>query len=259
MNLLANISVTELAPLLTLVQESSAIKRHFELFNWLQNQVQRFIPHEILITAWGDFSLGLIRHDVVSPISGIRTDAFDHKALQPHLSALFSRWDECARTPYTIHAQDGFFRDQLINPALSPTVSHMHRGLVHGIKDQRGHHDCLYLFLGDSELGDKRTKDALRFLLPHIDMAFRQIGLLPEQHYYLAQAGTDLPPDDADDARESGLSDREAEIMHWVGQGKTNVEIGLILDISAFTVKNHLQRIFRKLNVCNRAQAVAKL
>jgi DNA-binding CsgD family transcriptional regulator len=46
-------------------------------------------------------------------------------------------------------------------------------------------------------------------------------------------------------------------IMQWVRAGKTNAEIGMILDISAFTVKNHLQRIFKKLNVFNRAQAVA--
>jgi DNA-binding CsgD family transcriptional regulator len=31
------------------------------------------------------------------------------------------------------------------------------------------------------------------------------------------------------------------------------------LDISAFTVKNHVQRVFKKLNVSNRAQAVSTL
>ena len=40
--------------------------------------------------------------------------------------------------------------------------------------------------------------------------------------------------------------------------GKTNSEIGQILDISFFTVKNHAQRIFRKLDVLNRTQAVAQ-
>ena len=49
------------------------------------------------------------------------------------------------------------------------------------------------------------------------------------------------------------------EIMEWVRMGKTNHEIGMILDISAFTVKNHMQRIFKKLDVMNRAQAVSKL
>jgi len=55
------------------------------------------------------------------------------------------------------------------------------------------------------------------------------------------------------------LSAREHEILDWVRLGKTNEEIGRILDISAFTVKNHLQRIYRKMDVLNRAQAIGKL
>lgn len=57
----------------------------------------------------------------------------------------------------------------------------------------------------------------------------------------------------------SPLSEREHEIMHWVGHGKTNLEIGMILGISQFTVKNHLQRIFRKIDVRNRAQAISRI
>lgn len=45
--------------------------------------------------------------------------------------------------------------------------------------------------------------------------------------------------------------------MDWVCKGKTNPEIGMILNTSPFTVKNHLQRIFKKLAVMSRAQAVA--
>jgi DNA-binding CsgD family transcriptional regulator len=59
--------------------------------------------------------------------------------------------------------------------------------------------------------------------------------------------------------RENALTDREVEIVEWVAMGKTNSEIGSILGLSLFTVKNHLQRIFKKMNVSNRAQAVAKL
>ena len=51
---------------------------------------------------------------------------------------------------------------------------------------------------------------------------------------------------------------REQEILHWVSHGKSNYEIGTILDISPLTVKNHVQKILRKLNVVNRAQAVGK-
>jgi DNA-binding CsgD family transcriptional regulator len=60
------------------------------------------------------------------------------------------------------------------------------------------------------------------------------------------------------DAAGTSLSDREREILDWVRKGKTNLEIGAILGISPYTVKNHLQRIFRKLDVLNRAQAIGK-
>ena len=55
------------------------------------------------------------------------------------------------------------------------------------------------------------------------------------------------------------LSERERQIMVWVAMGKTNPEIGCILHISEFTVKNHMKSIFSKLDVTNRAQAVAYL
>jgi DNA-binding CsgD family transcriptional regulator len=54
------------------------------------------------------------------------------------------------------------------------------------------------------------------------------------------------------------LTTRETEILSWVERGKSNNEIAQILGISHLTVKNHVQKILRKLNVQNRAQAVAK-
>ena len=54
------------------------------------------------------------------------------------------------------------------------------------------------------------------------------------------------------------LSEREIQIMSGVRDGKTNAEIGAELGISPLTVKNHVQRILRKLGVANRAQAVAR-
>lgn len=51
------------------------------------------------------------------------------------------------------------------------------------------------------------------------------------------------------------LSPREHEVARWMGQGKSNEEIAIILGISAHTVKNHLEKIFRKLGVENRHAA----
>jgi DNA-binding NarL/FixJ family response regulator len=54
-----------------------------------------------------------------------------------------------------------------------------------------------------------------------------------------------------------GLTPREAEILLWVSQGKTNPEIATILGIGLTTVKKHLEATFAKLGVENRTSAAA--
>lgn len=53
------------------------------------------------------------------------------------------------------------------------------------------------------------------------------------------------------------VTDRERQILAWMREGKSNPQIGELLSISPLTVKNHVQKILRKLNAANRAQAVA--
>jgi DNA-binding NarL/FixJ family response regulator len=54
-----------------------------------------------------------------------------------------------------------------------------------------------------------------------------------------------------------GLTTREAEVLIWIAAGKSNRDIGEILFISARTVNKHLEQIFDKLGVENRASAAA--
>ncbi len=54
------------------------------------------------------------------------------------------------------------------------------------------------------------------------------------------------------------LSARETEVLHWLCNAKSNWEIGQILDLSQYTVKNHVSRILKKLEVNNRHQAAIK-
>jgi DNA-binding CsgD family transcriptional regulator len=58
--------------------------------------------------------------------------------------------------------------------------------------------------------------------------------------------------------RSNPLSVREHEVLQWLLGGKSNWDIGMILSISEFTVKNHVQSILRKLNANGRQHAVAK-
>ncbi len=52
-----------------------------------------------------------------------------------------------------------------------------------------------------------------------------------------------------------GVSPREAEVLLWVAQGKSNAEIAAILGLSEFTVKRHMAAIFGKLGVESRNAA----
>ena len=49
-----------------------------------------------------------------------------------------------------------------------------------------------------------------------------------------------------------GLTPRQAEVVYWVAQGKTNPEIGMILSASPRTIDKHMERIFERLGVENR-------
>ncbi len=53
-----------------------------------------------------------------------------------------------------------------------------------------------------------------------------------------------------------GLTRRQAEVLHWVAQGKTNEETATILGCGYQTIKTHLKDIYLRLGVNNRAGAI---
>lgn len=54
------------------------------------------------------------------------------------------------------------------------------------------------------------------------------------------------------------LTPREREILTWVAHGKTNREIAAALYLAPGTVRKHLDNVYAKLGVGNRAAAVAR-
>lgn len=54
------------------------------------------------------------------------------------------------------------------------------------------------------------------------------------------------------------ITEREREVLQWIAAGKSNWEIGKILEISEFTVKNHVQSLLKALGVTSRAHAATK-
>ena len=64
-------------------------------------------------------------------------------------------------------------------------------------------------------------------------------------------------PGQMESTQKSALSEREAEVLRWAMDGKTNWEISAILNISERTVKFHVQNAMHKLDASTRSQAVA--
>jgi len=71
---------------------------------------------------------------------------------------------------------------------------------------------------------------------------------------------TDFAPDFSSAAPllELGLSPREAEVLLWVAQGKTNPEVASILGISEETVKKHMKQVLSTLAVETRTAATLR-
>ena len=56
--------------------------------------------------------------------------------------------------------------------------------------------------------------------------------------------------------RAEGLSDREAEILALITQGRNNAEVAAITILSPNTIKSYVRTIYRKIGVASRTQAV---
>jgi transcriptional regulator EpsA len=268
-------------------EASLRIKNQEDMVAWLQGDVQRLIPHEVFIAAWGDFEKGCLDFDVVqhfprqitqnphfygSSAASIMLPCSRGQALPkgrscgivPFLISMFLRWRAAGCAPVALmrdQANDVAAIDLVCsncNLEASTRFQEMNSTLVHGLSDHRGKGECIYVFLSFKSLAENKLSRNLRFMLPYIDFSLRQVAQSVMQVTESAKE-PEPAPEPVESAEASTLSQREIEIMDWVRVGKTNFEVGVILNISAFTVKNHLQRIFKKLDAANRAQAVERM
>lgn len=235
-----NLTSEDRERLVFLIDTSIKINRRFQFFLWAQGTLQSFIPHETLVCATGDLGTLQLRNDVFSRAT--LPDDFEPVARDPvrgFIAPLLSHWNSVDRGPIAISDDNG-------EPGgLHPMLHRMNyrNNLCHGVREVRGACGAFFAFLGLDRPVGARERYFADLLMPHLYMA--TMRMLDSE-----SAVADCPA--------SVLSEREIQVLGWVRDGKTNAEIGLILDISPLTVKNHVQKILRKLDVSNRAQAVAK-
>ena len=117
----------------------------------------------------------------------------------------------------------------------------------HGVLSQR-----LLSWLRDHQTASDVVVSAAE--RPVILRYFKNIG---DGEHLLRVVGQDLLTDASVLEAALPVTKREAEVLLWVAQGKTNKEIGEILSLSPRTVNKHLEQSFRKLQVDNRSAATS--
>lgn len=233
------------------IYQSNFVKKHFDFYQWQQQYVNKFIPHNVLIAAWGDFDKGSLQFDICSSVPEIHSQQLISgcNEVGPLMSALFKKWEE-NDDKWVFYEE---FKLSELGIDLSPAdeiiteLLPMRTVLVYGFRDKRSNSNVLYAFLNSHLMYETQTS-VLSAIMPHLDAALRRVDCLPENQ----ESKIDIPP------ILRMISEREASVLKLLIQGQSNPAIAEQLFISVNTVKNHLKNIYKKMGVSSRAQAVAK-
>jgi transcriptional regulator EpsA len=247
------LTADESSRFLRIVSECARIRRHYDIYRWLSGEVQHFLPHEILLSAWGDFESWDVKLDLASGLPGVRTGQLAHCRIDQFVREAYALWVGAGREPVMVKAADTQAVQHACHCPIHAALRGMRSVLVHGVHDKRSGQESLFIALSCGSFTKGRSN--LRFmslldpLVAQIDAAFRKVAAFPvaDARFALREGNNVLD-----------LSTRELEVLESMCRGRTNLEIAAALEISPFTVKNHVQRIFRKIGVTNRTQAAAR-
>lgn len=215
--------------LLHAIESSLDLAKPCELFLWSQGQLQALLPHRLLACVHLGSAGEVLRTEMLhgAGIAPAVAEALRDPA-NGFIPALIGRWRDGACVPLALQAADD---GRLASLGIDNLLAHGSEPLPGGA--------TFFMLCDLPQRPGARHGHFLRLLLPHLHLALLR----------LAPADTRMP---------RSLSRRESQVLRWLREGKSNEEIGFLLGISALTVKNHLQRLYRVLGVNNRAHAVAR-
>ncbi len=243
----ARLNDSEREVLLLNIDMSLRVYMRAQLFGWVQGALQNLIPHEVLLCGLREGHLGAMRVDSFSTalVDCARLNELFQQdvSLVPHLIKL---WEQNRCQAIISESERGPLADSSLAREFSRLgASHV---LAHGSHDANGQMTSFFVFAcRPGAVGPKQTYLA-DLVAPYLHAAW----VRSQVTWPLDRAAGTKP------AKPGLLTPRETQILQWIYHGKSNIEIGMILEISPLTVKNHVQKTLRKLNVMNRTQAVGK-
>ena len=229
------------------IESALQFRRRRQFFLWAQGQVQGLLPHEIMVCIQFGTSDEVLHveclHSVVLDATELDYLCNPHDGLAVRL-ANHCRVEEsmpCAILPKHDAAHPlSRLRVEMDGKKLGGVV-------VHGTEQLPGGASFFAVF-GLNPTPTPRHTFFIELLLPYLHMLLHRVVINSDGNNSVLNSNVARP-----------VTMREIDVLRWVKEGKSNYEIGLILGISGLTVKNHLQKIYKKLNVQNRAQAVSRI
>jgi len=173
--------------------------------------------------------------------------------LQPHLTACFQRLARRERAE-----RSGALLADCLNEARASYLLVDATGLVLEASPwaEEKLAGTLTIVPGSTRLAELAVRE--RALMPAATLTYHRIG--PVAAIVLRPSGAGaglvlLGESDQAAANKSKLTRREAEILRWIAEGKSDQEIAKLLGLSQRTVEKHCERLFQKLGVENRTSA----
>ena len=230
------------------IDASLRVHARHQFFSWTQGLLQSLIRHELLICALrnGEPLLFHVDSFAASPVEpGPFREMFRRDtSLVPYL---IKTWEDNYFRPVVCETGNG---SRFAETGLALALGRIGTSVVltHGTYDVFGKLASLYAFACKPDAISPRQSYLTELITPFLHLAWLRTQInRPAGESAAASPGPSTI-----------LTSREQEILRWIHLGKSNIEIGTILGISPLTVKNHVQKILRKLNVQNRAQAVGR-
>jgi transcriptional regulator EpsA len=258
-NASSGLSQQQADAIVRVVEAAPRVRRRYQYFMWTQSQLQTLLPHELLVCgAYLRQRRDLVFeafHSVVLP-----TGLMPHltHAQGPLLAAIIGAWTQGRGQALAIKTA------RLLGPELeAPAALLRELGVdalvAHGVsRPQRpAEIESFFILASASAEATARNLAHLELMLPYLHWSWHRVVAaereLAAPTTVTRGAARSTPSKDG-----KGVTEREKQILMWVREGKSNHEIAEVLDISPLTVKNHIQKILRKMGCSNRAQAVAE-
>ncbi len=241
---------------LQIIESSIDVRRRFQFFVWAQAKLAVLLPHQVAICGLYQRSTRELSFEVFNsipitpPLLSLLTD-FRSSLMRQLVGTWLDRGRSVIVDLRELAGESGSSeRDRL-------AASGIVEMLVHGVsRPQRpAELESLFIFTSTDTRMDSTHQSWLDMLLPLLHSTYLRTQAT-EHDMSRQRAPVKVVPRRGQ--QRLLITEREKQILGWVREGKSNQQVGELLSISPLTVKNHVQKILRKLEAANRAQAVAK-